>query len=388
MEVGGRHPAEFLPGGGLEGGAGRAATRSGAFHGAPRRARRGGARPPGTRIAGTDRPCGRDSACRSAAGCRTGFPAGGNAWRTTWPAGRRDLTAGFLRRPAISLMRWAPAPITSSRGRSVDAGGVSSRRRRSGSSWSGPAGSRDEGVHRGVQVQTEGLGELPVTRHAAPERVERDLLLRAGSREGLGEVPGQERLHGERLHGPAVERRTRAQQRPVHHPPTGAAHHDRRTRPRTVEPVLEKAGERGVRREQIGKFVEDERPRPASGDGFAPQPFEKRSPVRVFDVVEPGEPLRYGSSEIAPLDRRRREVRDGVEAVAAGAPFEQETRLADPAAAPRWPRSSPGGAARRPTGRARQRGSGTASGYYDLKDYRGIDNLDDKDDLERRPVAV
>ena len=56
-------------------------------------------------------------------------------------SGRDRLEAGDPRRPAISLTRWAPPPIASSRGRSAAAGGTSSRSNRSGSRCNGPAGS-------------------------------------------------------------------------------------------------------------------------------------------------------------------------------------------------------------------------------------------------------
>ncbi len=83
-------------------------------------------------------------------------------------SGRDRLAAGRPSRPAISLMRCPPAPITSSIGRSAVAGGISDSNRRSGSSCNGPAGSRTKRVDRGSQVISVWPGELPVPRQTAP----------------------------------------------------------------------------------------------------------------------------------------------------------------------------------------------------------------------------
>ena len=94
-------------------------------------------------------------------------------------------------------------------------------------------------------------------------------------------------------------------------------HDERRARTRTIEPVLQHTGERGIGREQVGQFVEDQGPRPTCRGRFAAQTIEEGAPVRILDGGEPREPLRDGRGQIPPLDRRRREVGHRVEAVVA-----------------------------------------------------------------------
>ena len=85
---------------------------------------------------------------------------------------------------------------------------------------------------------------------------------------------------------------------------------------------------------QVGHLVHHERSRPPALIGLCRDPREKRAPGRILDIRKAGKPLRDRGSQVATLNLGRGGFRNGVEAVAAPAPFDQQARFADAAAPP------------------------------------------------------
>ena len=123
-------------------------------------------------------------------------------------------------------------------------------------------GIKDQSVDRGVEVAAVRLGQLPVARHAAPDRVAGDQVAGRFRGEDLGQVPRPQRAYRERFHGAPVQRSAGAQHRAVHHAQARPAHHQAGPRRRVVQPVLQDCRQRRVGGNQIRQLVQDERSRP------------------------------------------------------------------------------------------------------------------------------
>ena len=132
----------------------------------------------------------------------------------------------------------------------------------------------------------------------------------------------------------AVEGRGGVEHRAVHHAPARAADDHPQPSLRAIQPVLQDCGQRGVRGQQVRQIVQYERPTPAGQIGLRGEPGQKRAPVRILHVREAGEPLGDRLGQIAPLHRRRRLIGDRIQAAAPPGPFDEQARLADPAAPP------------------------------------------------------
>ena len=114
----------------------------------------------------------------------------------------------------------------------------------------------DELVQRFLQIGSEGLGQLPVSRDATP------CCERPDGTEGGAE--------GEALHhvlGGA-----------------GDGHEEVSAFRLVIEPALEDAGERGAGLDEVRQLVQDERPPPECSRRFAGQRAQQRPPVRVGGV--------------------------------------------------------------------------------------------------------
>ena len=141
-------------------------------------------------------------------------------------SGLDRLDAGRPRRPAISLIRCAPAPIVSSSGRSAVAGGISLQQQPVGLAVQGSRRVQDQRVHRGVEIVAERLRKLPVTGHPTPQRVCADQISRPVECSRLAQKSGLQWLHGEGFVRPAVQRRAGVEYRAVHHVQARAADDD------------------------------------------------------------------------------------------------------------------------------------------------------------------
>ena len=248
-------------------------------------------------------------------------------------SGRARLDAGRPRRPAISLTRWAPPPITSSSGRSAIAGGTSLHEQPLRLHVQGPGRIEHQGVHGAVGVQAERFGQLPVARHSSPQRVEGNQIPCVGTGEQVGEVSRFEGAHGERFPRPAVERCAGVECRAVHHPLTRPAQDDAGPSRRGIDPGLENAGQGRVGGDQVRQLVEHEWPGPAAPARLVGEPRQERTPVGILDSGETGMPV-DGGGQVATLDRRDGLVRDCVQSAPPVRPFEEEAGLAYPAPAP------------------------------------------------------
>ena len=68
----------------------------------------------------------------------------------------------------------------------------------------------------------------------------------------------------------------------MHHAPTRAADDHLQPSLRTIQPVLQDRGQRGVRGQQIRQLVQHERPTPAGQVGLRGEPGQQRAPVRIM----------------------------------------------------------------------------------------------------------
>ena len=92
----------------------------------------------------------------------------------------------------------------------------------------------------------------------------------------------RQRTHGEGFGCPAVEGRGGVEYHAVHHAPTRAADDHLQPSLRTIQPVLQDRGQRGVRGQQIRQLVQHERPTPAGQVGLRGEPGQQRAPVRIM----------------------------------------------------------------------------------------------------------
>ena len=76
---------------------------------------------------------------------------------------------------------------------------------------------KNEFVDCGVEVASEGLGEFPVPRHAAPKRMNGNQIAPLIHGERIGEIARSQGTHGKSFDSAAVQRCTGAEYGAVHH---------------------------------------------------------------------------------------------------------------------------------------------------------------------------
>ena len=182
----------------------------------------------------------------------------------------------------------------------------------------------DQGVHRSVAIVSEGLGQLPIAGHPAPQRIHGDQVAGVVEGKDLGKMSRLQRTHGKGFRGPAVQGRGGVEDGAVHHVLAGAAYDQLQPTLRAVQPVLQDTGQGRVCGKEVGQFVEYERSLPVGPPGLHGKPCQERAPVRVFDVGKAGEPFGDRSGQVAPLHRRRGLVSHGVEAVVTPGPLDEQ----------------------------------------------------------------
>ena len=178
----------------------------------------------------------------------------------------------------------------------------------------GSRGVEDQGVHRGFEIAPEWFGKLPVARHPAPQRVYGDQSAVVVERESLREISGPQGTHRKGFGSPTVQGSGGVEDLAVHHVLARPADGQRQSPLRAVQPVLQDAGQGGVRGKKVRQLVEHDRPLPAGPLGLRGQPCQERAPVRVLDVGKAGEPLGRPprpDSAAAPAARTGRPPRRG-----------------------------------------------------------------------------
>ena len=178
------------------------------------------------------------------------------------------------------------------------------------------------------------LRQFPIVRQAAPNRVQRNEMPRIARAERFAKMAWPQRLEGERLDGATVERRTGIQRRAMHHVLARAADDSAGPRRLRVDPILQRADDGGIGDDQVGQFVQDERPAPAGGGRFAAETGEERAPVGIFHVGKARQALGDGRRQIAPLHAGRGLVGHRVQAAPTPRPLDEKTRLPHPATTP------------------------------------------------------